>query len=85
VSEWQPIETAPKGWRIWIIVSRVNGPVWMARWYENDRYRNEKFEPIRAYWTDSDELDWPSTFDGEEDFITNQPTHWMPLPEPPRE
>jgi hypothetical protein len=72
---WQPIETAPKDGTALLV---INGP--------KGGYYTESFQIgiarwSRAYGHKSDE--WLSTVccDGVSAF---EPTHWMPLPEPPQ-
>lgn len=66
MTEWQPIETAPKGeLPIWVGHS---GSIYVAIW-RNDR------------WTDYFMLMHTRTGDRPGD----EPTHWMPLPEPPKQ
>ncbi len=73
MTEWQPIETAPKdGSSILIVyICPLDGPLvkeaqWWKRWY-----------------TDETNQGWMLANLDEEygDYI--EPTHWMPLPEPP--
>jgi hypothetical protein len=87
MSEWQPIETAPRG-------SGESGPalttdpgyvappkvlLWTAEgpvvgyydWYYHEGYGMGAADGVSA-WRDHN---------GEEAYI---PTHWMPLPEPPK-
>lgn len=71
MSDWQPIETAPKdgsyvfGWRVgW----KTGWPIWFAL---NSRIN-------KAYWKTTDEWD-----DYEMAEPENAPTHWQPLPKPP--
>jgi hypothetical protein len=61
MSDWQPIETAPKdGTRV--LIAHTN--VWMAvAW----------FWPCNMHWTE----------DTASGMKLNDPTHWMPLPDPP--
>jgi len=74
---WQPIETAPKdGTEIlaWVQPRTSRGFSVLARWY-SDKFSKDP----QPYWM----LLMPSRtceFDRH-----NQPTHWMPLPEPPQE
>lgn len=81
MSEWQPIDTAPK-----------DGTV-VDVWSDGQRYADARFdvpgdpdcEPdgsVAPTWV---HLDWHTTYDVWEYFeIVPQPTHWMPLPEPPK-
>ncbi len=66
-AEWQPIETAPKD--EYVLISG---------------FRNE--DPEQGRWVDAAILRvgkryWHASNGPEEGF--NDPTHWMPLPEPP--
>lgn len=61
MSEWRPIETAPKDGAL-VLVSNTGGSVCIASWSGKKR----------KYWR---------YFLGGE--MWTQPTHWMPLPEPP--
>lgn len=77
--EWQPIETAPK--------DGTSIMVWADgyRWPEivkYEKYDEEDAMEIGAegYWTFSEDL-LSAVANVEEDFLT----HWMPIPEPPKE
>ena len=66
MSEWQPIETAPRNGRpifCWSHDAAFCG-MWVGYW-----------NALEGRWRDL----WVS--DEDEDNV--QPTHWMPLPEPP--
>lgn len=71
--KWKPISTAPKDTRI--LLSYPSGRIVCGQWYES-RY----LTPIVPYWrTDQgDRL-------GRRMERLNPPTHWMPLPDPPKE
>jgi hypothetical protein len=72
MSEWQPIETAPTD-GTWVLVwgpSQRWSSVMMAWFALNHRSG-------KAYWKDSTEWD-------DYELVDDQPTHWMPLPEPPK-
>lgn len=56
MSEWRPIETAPKDGTVI--------DLWVP---EFGRLTNEWFDPEDDSWT-----------------FPGQPTHWMPIPEPPK-
>ena len=75
MSEWQPIETAPKDKRI--LLYRPTAPEWwmvMGGRYDSDKYAKNP----KPYWsTDNWSL-------GKMEQRQNAPTHWMPLPEPPK-
>lgn len=75
MSDWQPIETAPKdgGW----LLLNGDGPGFrkctvVGYWGKVNTGDTLKF---------GDEEMWRRTFGGE----PMRPTHWMPLPEPPEE
>lgn len=70
--EWQPIETAPRDERIdlWSGGERVPDCFWM------DGYK----------WRDDDlPKDCFVYMDGDLCYDVYQPTHWMPLPQPPEQ
>lgn len=75
MSEWQPIETAPRDKRI--LLYRPTAPEWwmvMVGKYDSD----EDAKPPRPYW----EADrWTIAKASQR---KNAPTHWMTLPEPPK-
>jgi hypothetical protein len=68
VSGWQPIETAPKEFGPDILV--WDGQFVTLAWWHGDEDEEEQ------YWRDSTA---PDHSDGR-----LNPTHWMPLPEPPK-
>lgn len=75
--EWQPIETAPKDgteFQAWLILEndKLHG-FWEPRCKYNE-------DGILGIWgrIDYDEEDWDYTY------FQLVPTHWMPLPEPPK-
>lgn len=73
ISEWQPIETAPKNGKS-ILISSAN---WKTVW--RGYYRSAQTEPedyIARFgegWTRDNYSD-----------LNLFPTYWMPLPEPPK-
>ena len=74
MSEWQPIETAPKDGGDLLLFCPARGAVrgsWNACKYDS--------KP-RPYWTHDRERLY-----GVKDTRADQPTHWMPLPKPPKE
>lgn len=73
MSEWQPIETAPKdGTKI--LVACAYGGVEISEWCELERFHWEHVDG--NLWRKVEEE--PSCF-----WNSNHPTHWMPLPPPP--
>lgn len=78
-SDWRPIESAPKdgrellGWYPYHAAHPPGGGVYVMRWYD-DRHAAKPigfFEASGWVW-------------GRRDNRQRQPTHWMPLPEPPK-
>lgn len=61
MSEWQPIETAPR-----------NGTRMLVAWLGNPAINRLHFRVRDKEWCD------------EQGLCYRQPTHWMPLPEPPK-
>lgn len=71
MSEWHPIETAPKdGTRILILDQdwNQNLVVFVARWAPHGLHPD-----ALGFWYEAHEERW----------CASQPSHWMPLPEPP--
>jgi len=73
MSGWLPIETAPKDGTKIIVYCKHMGVVGPSYW-DADRYSKR---PI-PYWTNYGEILW-----GKKRTRFDQPTHWMPLPQPP--
>ncbi len=81
--EWQPIETAPKDGRT-LLLGYLNGAnrwrTMRGQWYSNDLIMMDMEEP------DDHEEGWYETSveaDEPPNVWTTNPTHWMPLPDPP--
>ena len=68
MSEWQPLETAPKNAVTVLVLDMSSKPNVVTAYFEDDG--------AWKGWVYADQL----LADG--DFP--RPTHWMPLPEPPR-
>ena len=70
MSDWHPIETAPKDGRRLLMFS------------EDEDYEDCDLTPQIGLWRDGQWLiAWDFTpMDGD---VFKLPTHWMPLPEPP--
>lgn len=67
--EWQPIETAPRdGTHILVATEGTIGLVW---WED---YAVELYDGVG--WRDHGDMGWGG-------MIGAEPTHWMPLPDPP--
>lgn len=76
--QWRPIETAPKDRRV-MLYRPTHNNAWLltvsAGQYDDDRYAKKP----RPYWGSDVERVW-----GVLACRDNPPTHWMPLPEPPK-
>lgn len=78
MSDWQPIETAPKdGTTILIFLPRMKNPICLGRWWDKVELEHGVETYRRAEWMRNG-MPAMST-------LKFEPTHWMPLPEPPRE
>jgi hypothetical protein len=76
MSDWQPIKTAPKdGTRVLLVWEY--GLV-LAHWTDDAAFKQCAFGP--GWEVDRSEGDCWYAFSLRPD----QPTHWMPLPEPPK-
>ena len=74
MTDWQPIETAPKDGRLFLGAKNLGvGYGWaryICRWSEFKKSFGSQFGiPEGGIWYPLDEK--------------NTPSHWMPLPEPP--
>lgn len=75
MSEWQPIETAPKG-PLNIV---AEGPTILLC----GGFTNNRVPAVRTgHWKAARTNAWCDTALGR---CSMQPTHWMPLPKPPKE
>lgn len=72
MSEWQPIETAPKDGTPLLIFSpdSIKPNVFICIWTD---WTDENDTVIEGNWTDL----------GNEQEFGATPTHWQPLPDPP--
>ena len=76
--EWQPIETAPKdGTRI--ILYRPGTHFEWVRVVIGRYYTDSYASKPKPFWGHD-----RTNLTGVREARANQPTHWMPLPEPPR-
>ncbi len=85
-THWQPIETAPKDGSF-ILLHVPNGavetgPVTIGTYFRIED-RDEKGRFRKGSWFPADWTGWMAT-DGDCGPSWCDPTHWMPLPEPPR-
>lgn len=76
---WNPIETAPKdGTRL--LLWHKDGYVVSGRWHSDPGIDNPNaYEPQWAWWVSDNEI---VMWDGGPD---DHPSHWMPMPELPKE
>ena len=77
MSEWQPIETAPKDGAPILI--------WQPENAQFDQINDCKFDDPRyaiGYWRVWAKSEWAAAWGNRNQAHVN-PTHWMPLPEPP--
>lgn len=72
MTDWQPIETAPKDGESFLAVDANNGPEYRVVYYDDDPLH------LPYIWHVEDA---GAGFNHHENFFT----HWMPLPEPPKE
>jgi hypothetical protein len=81
--EWQPIETAPKDKSILAWDGELVLLVWWDAKFDHDdeamRACDYEKTIYRGAWTDGRVEDW-----GMETNRHYNPTHWMPLPQPPK-
>jgi hypothetical protein len=79
VDGWKPIETAPKN--EWILAYQSNGTgftgghCYVCQWAYDDQFWYDKTSNI---------LEIKRLEDKVTTYLTCVPTHWMPLPEPPK-
>ena len=82
MTEWQPIETAPKDGTQVMLTNGIS--VAHGNWLHAEPFIRE-IRDLEGRYIDQDESDG---YDGWIDFIGGmlpEPTHWMPLPDCPKE
>lgn len=86
--EWQPIETAPRRRKVMVGWTNElgNWRATLATYYDEG---DIELDESPYDWVDEDGRNtvagwWEDSQTREEWFLDQQPTHWMPLPEPPR-
>lgn len=92
MSEWQPIETAPKGVDILLFCKGEYGARYRCIGRFIERYTEESSEEHAEYSEEDDNYFTPEGWyenqfnwgDYASIFISDTPTHWMSLPEPPQ-
>lgn len=76
MSDWQPIETAPKdGTRVLLFINRTYGEKFILGHWDDNKYSKNP----RPYWTNDSQSAYGIVVTRE-----NQPTHWIKIPEPPK-
>lgn len=86
--EWQPIETAPTDTPILGLFK--GGAICAGEYVFVEGWGRDPSKDTEDYY-DYGESDWecfyltnPNTGDPDTDLEFSEPTHWMPLPEPPK-
>lgn len=76
MSDWQPIESAPKTLDKWGLTPRIIlacPPVNASGWTVGE-----------GFWRSTTNVGWVLSIDPETPTIYVEPTHWQPIPEPPK-
>lgn len=76
VPEWRTMDSAPESGDV-ILVYRPDSGVFSAHYVEEDAHTSNYLNPPEG------ECYWFSTCG--DDLTNEMPTHWMPLPQPPKE
>lgn len=77
MSEWQPIETAPRNGNVVLCCARDWVRPHFLRWYEDHPRVHQ------SGWEDAEELDtyWEyNVIEGKKSSGESAPSHWLPLP-----
>lgn len=85
MSDWKPIETAPRDGTDILVFHKVHGPM-AARfiageWSEHHEYGRQYDGP---FWCFGDDQFQEEVEEEGHKFHDGSVTHWMPLPEPPK-
>jgi len=77
---WQPIETAPKNKSVLVVLHDQQHVAWLQDdATDPDRDEDDDYESdLNQCWCVTDNKLGPFALRG------GKPTHWMPLPEPPK-
>ena len=73
MAEWQPIETAPRNEERPILAFDADYGIVTVKWRFDERWG--------GVWGSEDYIQDGSIYD--DALIARNPTHWMPLPDPP--
>jgi hypothetical protein len=80
MADWQPIETAPKDGTEIILYrpsdEHRSAKRWISWWYDKTETQYGRITYEVHEW-------WGGTFLSDPERRPPEPTHWMPLPEPP--
>lgn len=76
MSDWLPIETAPKDGTQILVYSKEDGVMWVS--WETEQVFLPGYKPEKKWCV-------PGSHQDEQGgaYTTSNPTHWMPVPEPP--
>ena len=78
MSAWRPIETAPKdGTRVLICHGHAPRNIYVAWWLDEAQFGDDKTGPGWQIFDCGMDV-WYAV-------ATDDPTHWMPLPDPPED
>jgi len=85
MTDWQPIETAPKDGS-WVLITSYNTANW-SDGVDRSYWQTQTAHFINGHWVTES---YPDSHYGymEVEYLTTYadgPTHWMPLPAPPKE
>ncbi len=84
---WQPIETAPRDGTTCLLWTTIERRVWWMT-IDRDDYDDQPQPIVGRWWRDgwvSDAGYTPYGDSTDMDSCELRPTHWMPLPDPPKE
>lgn len=83
MSEWEPIDTAPKDAKMLLLLEAGHGDDYHSRvltGFWGDRFAGWKEDDPQNYgW-----LNWHEGLDDADTWRVVKPTHWAPLPAPPK-
>jgi hypothetical protein len=78
VTEWQPIETAPIGEEIIVLINVGTVPIIRSAWYRVPEEHPDFTEEDRGWWSYRSSVTQEMLIDSE------QPVAWIPMPELPK-
>lgn len=83
--KWQPIETAPKDGTHILVYAQDDYSVPFVSWWGCDRYEKGEIPSLLGCGDVDIERHWCVSGCEDGDSTICEPTHWMPLPGPPKE